>query len=154
MKKKVYIETTVISDATALPSNDLKLVGRQITTREWFAEARDLYDLYVSAVVVREAQRGDADAAARRMKGLEGIPVLPVVTEAVQLADTLIAKKAVPKEYRDDAMHIAIAAVYGLDYLVSWNFKHITNAHMIPKIKEVCLNEGYKCAEICTPTMV
>ena len=66
----------------------------------------------------------------------------------------LVAAKAVPIQYRDDAMHIAFAAVAKMDYLVSWNFRHITNAQMIPKIKKVCADNGYVCAEICTPQML
>ena len=66
-KKKVYVETTVVSDATALPTNDLALMGRQITTREWWATAAMRFELYSSAVVRREAMRGDPDAARRRL---------------------------------------------------------------------------------------
>ena len=153
-KKKVYVETTVISDATALPTNDLASVGRQITTRAWWKTAAERFALYASPVVRREAQRGDVDAAKRRMEALQDIPDIPLTQEAVVLAQRLVEAKAVPKEYREDAMHIAIAAVAKIDYLVSWNFKHITNALMIPKIKAVCADNGYHCAEICTPAML
>lgn len=153
-KKKVYVETTVISDATALPTNDLALAGRQIVTREWWKIASERFELYASPVVRREAMRGDPSAAARRMAELVDIPDIAVTEEAVQLAQALVDAKAVPKEYKEDAMHIAIAAVSGIDYLVSWNFKHITNAQMIPKIKKTCAELGYCCAEICTPQML
>ena len=153
-KKKVYVETTVISDATALPTNDLTLAGRQMATREWWKTAAERFDLFVSPIVRREAAKGDADAARRRMEALSELPELALTTEASLLAQKLVEAKAVPEKFKEDALHIAIAAVEGMDYLVSWNFRHITNAQMIPKIKKVCETNGYACAEICTPQML
>ena len=153
-KKKVYVETTVVSDATALPTNDLALVGRQVATREWWRTAAERFDLFVSPTVRREAANGDQDAATRRIEALRNVVDIPMSQEVLELAQKLVAAKAVPIQYRDDAMHIAFAAVAKMDYLVSWNFRHITNAQMIPKIKKVCADNGYVCAEICTPQML
>lgn len=153
-KKKVYVETTVVSDVTALPTNDLALVGRQVATREWWKTAQSLYELYVSPIVRREAEKGDADAAKRRTDALEGISELPLTPKAGLLAQKLVDGNVVPARFKEDALHIAIAAVERMDYLVSWNFRHITNAQMIPKIKQVCAENGYRCAEICTPQML
>ena len=153
-KKKVYVETTVVSDATALPTNDLALVGRQVATRQWWETAAKRFDLFVSPIVRREAENGDADAAKRRLDAIRGVADLPLSPEVFALAQKLIDAKAVPIQFREDAMHIAFAAVFKMDYLVSWNFKHITNAQMIPIIKKVCANNGYVCAEICTPQML
>ena len=150
-KKKVYVETTVVSDATALPTNDLVLMGRQITTIKWWNTATDRFDLFCSDVVKREALRGDQEAAKRRLNALKGMPELRASPEALMLAEQLIIRKAVPKEYPDDALHIAIATVEKMDFLVSWNFKHITNAQKIPLVKQICEDNGYKCPEICTP---
>ena len=150
-KKKVYVETTVVSDATALPTNDLSVAGRQITTRTWWATAAMRFSLYSSDVVKREAMRGDPDAARRRIEALSAMPELATTADALRLADTLMRRKAVPREFPDDALHIALSAVCGMDFLVSWNFKHITNAQTIPLIKRVCAEEGFVCPEICTP---
>ena len=153
-RKEVYVETTVVSDATALPTNDLALVGRQVATREWWKTAHERFDLFISPTVRREAGNGDPEAAKRRLAALEGIPELPLRGEVLALAQRLVDEKAVPLQFRDDAMHIAFAAVGGMDYLVSWNFKHIANAQMIPKIQRVCEAGGYTCAAICTPQML
>ena len=153
-KKKVYVETTVISDATALPSKDLILAGRQILSREWLERAMSEYELYSSFLVRREALKGDEGAAARRMAALTGFRELQADERAQHLAVKLIEGKAVPKEYPDDALHIATAALNRMDYLVSWNFKHITNAHTIPKVKRICEENGFVCPEICTPQML
>ena len=153
-KKKVYVETTVVSDATALPTNNLTVAGRQMATREWWSTAAERFDLYSSTVVSKEARRGDLDAARRRVEALKDIPELVADERAVTLATRLIEAKAVPKEFPDDALHIATAALNAMDYLVSWNFSHITNAQTIPKVRRVCEENGYRCPEICTPMML
>ncbi len=88
------------------------------------------------------------------MSALEGIPELDVTAEDSNLARQLINGKAVSKEYPDDALHIAVAATQKMDYLVSWNFKHITNGQTIPLIEKICREHGYGCPVICTPQML
>ena len=153
-KKKVYVETTVVSDATALPARDVVQLGRQVVTREWWATASQRFDLYSSPVVSKEIRKGDSEAAQRRIDALMGIPELDVSQAELCLAQKLIEGKAVPREYPDDALHIAVAAIHGMDYLVSWNFKHITNGHTIPIVERICKEEGYVCPCICTPQML
>ena len=153
-KKKVYVETTVISDATALPSKDLILAARQIVSREWLETAKSKYSLHSSFLVRKESLKGDSDASARRMDALKGMLELEADERAFELAGKLISGKAVPKEYPDDALHIATAALNKMDYLVSWNFKHITNAQTIPLVKRICEDNGFRCPEICTPQML
>ena len=153
-KKKVYVETTVISDATALPSKDLVLAGRQFVSREWLDSAKVKYVLYSSFLVRRESLKGDPDAAARRIAALTNFRELQADEQAQRLAMKLLDGKAVPKEYPDDALHIATAAINEMDYLVSWNFRHITNAQTIPLVKRICETNGYRCPEICTPQML
>ena len=153
-KKKVYVETTVVSDATALPTNDLALVGRQVATREWWRTALERFELFSSTVVSQEVRRGDPEAAKRRVEVLKDIPELVADERAVALAIKLMDGKAVPKEYPDDALHIATAAMNAMDYLVSWNFKHITNGHTIPLVERICREAGYECPCICTPQML
>ena len=153
-KKKVYVETTVVSDATALPSKDLVLAGRQFVSREWLESAKIKYELYSSFLVRRESLKGDPDAAARRMAALTNFRELQADEQAQRLSIKLLDGKAVPKEFLDDALHIATAALNEMDYLVSWNFRHITNAQTIPLVKRICEENGYKCPEICTPQML
>ena len=153
-KKKVYVETTVVSDATALPSKDVILAARQIVSRAWLETAKFKYSLHSSFLVRKESLKGDSAAAARRMDAIKGMLELEADERAFELAGKLISGKAVPKEYPDDALHIATAALNKMDYLVSWNFKHITNAQTIPLVKRICEENGFKCPEICTPQML
>ena len=153
-KKKIYVETSIISYLAARPSASIQDAARQLSTHEWWENESRRYDLYVSQAVWKEASRGDADAAARRMKILDGMSELTADDNALMLATAFIEGHAVPKEYPDDALHIAIAAVGGMDYLLSWNFKHITNADTIPIVQRICLEKGYRCPMICTPQMM
>ena len=153
-RKKVYVETTVVSDVVAFPTNDLTVAGRQAATREWWKTAAERFDLFSSTVVSQEIRRGDLEAARRRVDLLADVPELLADARAVALATKLIDGKAVPKEFPDDTLHIATAAINAMDYLVSWNFRHITNAQTIPLVRRVCEANGYRCPEICTPQML
>ena len=102
-------------------------------------------------MVIDEASRGDPDAAARRLAALDGFSVLEATQSAAKLVDILIADGALPSGARDDATHVAIATVHRMDYLVTWNCRHIDNAEVKPLIRSVCAVHGYTCPEICTP---
>ena len=118
MKPSVYIETTIVSYLTGRLSRELIIAGRQALTAEWWETRRERFDVYISPLVVVEAQEGDPAAAERRMGAIEGIPALAVTDEALRIAHQLTESGPMPEEYPDDALHIAICAVNGIDYLV------------------------------------
>lgn len=149
--RSVYIETSVISYLAAHPSRDLLAAAHQQVTREWWAARRERFEVFVSALVVEECTGGDRDAASRRLEILGDIPVLETVKEALELAEALIAEGALPPVAQDDAAHIALAAVHNMDYLLTWNCRHIDNAETKPLVRSVCAAKGYVCPEICTP---
>jgi predicted nucleic acid-binding protein len=148
---KVYIETSIISYLTARPSNNLIAAAWQKETVDWWETQRARFDLYISEVVIEEAGRGDESAASRRLEALEDIEVLQLDNISVELSKALINEGAVPKKALDDALHVAIAAVNGMDFLLTWNCRHIDNAEMKPKIRKTIKNHGHKCPEIATP---
>lgn len=150
MKPKVYIETTVVSYLTGWPSRDLIVAAHQQITREWW-QGRSRFDLYVSQIVIREAGGGDPEPAALRLKALEGIQVLELSSEALSLAKQLITEGPLPEKAELDALHIGIAVVNGMDYLLTWNCTHIANAAMRHMIEAVCRSMGYEPPVICTP---
>ena len=150
-KKKVYVETSVISYLTARPSHDLIKNARQLATQDWWQVAPDQFDLHISSLVEREASKGDPEAAVRRMNVLKGIPDLPITEEILALAEKLLEATAVPRTSFDDAVHIATASVSGMDFLVSWNCKHIANPMTKPIIRKTLECFGYNYPEICTP---
>jgi hypothetical protein len=151
MKPKVYIETTIPSYLVGRPSRDLVVAGNQELTREWWDERKAAFDLYISQFVLDEAAIGDLKAVRRRMDVLDGLSELVITEEAEQLAGKLIREGIVPVKAATDAAHIAVAAVSRMDYLLTWNCKHIANAEIMKRIYRLCEAEGVSCPVICTP---
>lgn len=151
MNPKAYIETSVVSYYTARPSRDLVVAAHQELTRDWWDSHRTEYDLYTSQVVHDESGAGNALEATKRIEALRGIDSLDVSDEATDLAEKLLANRCLPKKATEDALHIAIASIHGMDYLVTWNCKHIANAQMRPAIERIIRRCGYQPPIICTP---
>jgi hypothetical protein len=150
MKPKTYVETSVVSYLAARPAEDPVTRACQRVTREWWA-GRGAFDLFVSQFVWDEAARGDTKVAGRRLGYLADIPVLEVTDEAVALAGQLLSGSGLPERARVDALHIAVAAVHGMDYLLTWNCKHIANAALRGRIEAICQHGGFEPPVICTP---
>ena len=151
MNRSVYIESSVISYFAARPSRDLVIAGHQAVTVEWWDNHRLRYDVYVSPLVVEEISAGDASAAEERLRVIADIPSVSIAPEAESLASALLASNAVPANSARDALHIAIAATQGMDYLVTWNFKHINNASTRTMVFNVVSNSGLVCPVLCSP---
>lgn len=151
MKAKCYVETSVIGYLTSWPSGDLIVAARQKITRDWWRDAPARYELMISERVVAEVSVGDAQAAKDRLDAIQTLPRLTVSQDAEELAKALISHGAVPAKYPEDALHIALAAVNAIEYLVTWNFKHIANAELRSKIGDICTAGGYAVSIICSP---
>jgi predicted nucleic acid-binding protein len=151
MKPKVYIETSVISYLTSRPTNQITAAAWRQATLDWWSFQRSRFDLFVSELVVEESEQGNPEAAQRRLDAMNEIPRLAVTNGVSELADALLNDGALPGVASDDAMHVAVAAWHGVDYLLTWNCRHIDNAEKKPVIRKVCALKGYTCPEICTP---
>ena len=151
MKRTLYIETTVVSYFAARPSRDLLVAGHQEATRELWPNLTAIYDTYVSALVYEEAARGDAAQAAGRLAAIKPFRMLDVDEDARMLADKIVTGRGGPREYPEDALHIAVAAVNGIDVVVTWNFAHLSNPFTRMMVRQIVENEGYVCPEICSP---
>lgn len=151
MKPTVYVETTIVSYLTARLSRDLVTAAHQQITQEWWANRRAEFELFVSQFVVQEASMGDVAMAQKRLDELQVIPLLDVNQDAENLAQRLIVDGPLPKKAAVDALHIAVATVHGMDYLLTWNCKHIANAEMQSKVAVVCRESGFEPPVICTP---
>jgi hypothetical protein len=145
MKPRIYLETKIPSYLTAWPSRDLVRAAHQQITREWWERRQD-YELFVSQLVIRECE-----AAAARLEALEGLPLLEQGEEAQSLARALLDRVPLPDRATADALHIATAAVHGMDYLLTWNCTHIANAALRGRIEVVCRDAGFEPPAICTP---
>jgi len=151
LNHKVYIETSVISYLTARPTNDLRAMANQNATIEWWETQRSKYDLVVSEFVITEAGFGNTEAASRRLAAMKDIMELQATEEVRSLGKALISRGAIPAKAEIDAYHVAIAAINGIEYLLTWNCTHIANDHTRPKIEAACRAFGYEPPIICTP---
>lgn len=147
----VYVETTVVGNVAGRTHPDPLVATRQTVTRRWWASAGREYRLLVSQLVIDECSAGDPTAAAERMAVIAGVEKLATTGAVMALADALVAHGAVPASQPRDAVHVAIAAVNGIQYLVTWNFKHIANPTLQGRIASVCRQSGYEPPVICTP---
>jgi hypothetical protein len=147
----VYIETSIVSHATAWPSSDAATAVLQEQARRWMDEQAANYELVTSQVVLAEAARGDPDAAARRLTMLADIPVLDENPDVDTVADALISHSLMPESARLDAMHVAIAALAGVQYLLTQNCRHIANARVLPRVYQLLDELGVSGFLIATP---
>ena len=149
--ESVYLETTYISYLVARPSRDLLVAAHQRTTEDWWSDRRTEFECFVSQVVLDEAAAGDPDEAEKRLGIVGHFAVLEVTEESESLAAAIVASNIMPPRAVRDAAHIAVAAVNELDYLLTWNCKHLANAQIMRRISVVCNEKGYDMPLICTP---
>ena len=150
MKRKVYIETTVVSYLTARPSKNVIEAGHQQSTYQ-FWDRRDQFDLFISELVLTECAAGDPEAASKRLAALQGIKLLDVTPYSIELAKDLVNAGTVPAKASEDALHISIATVHFSDYLLTWNCRHIANPEIQARVANKFQCKGLFLPFICTP---
>jgi len=148
--QKIYIETSVVSYLTSRVSKNIIIAGHQIITKDFWDQI-DTANTFISELVRQEASQGDKLAAQLRLKSINNLKELEIDEECKQLAKILLNKNVVPKEFPEDALHIAVASVHNMDVIVTWNFKHINNPVMRQKIKMAVERVGYESPELCSP---
>ena len=151
MKPKVYLETTIPSLLTAWPSRDLIIAADQQSTRDWWENRRQDFELFISPEVLGEAAQGDPEAARLRLEVLATLPVLAATQEVEELTRIILTTGLIPPRATRDAAHIAFAAVHEMDFLLTWNCRHIHNAMISRRLAEVCAAQGYTLPVLCTP---
>lgn len=151
MKRSAYLETTVIGYLAMRNSRDVRVAANQLSTHEWWVNHRPDFDIFVSQFVLDECDQGDPSAAAERRSYLNDIPVLDTNEDVEALADVIATELQIPPKARIDAFHISMAAVHGIQFLLTWNCKHIANPENRPKIERACRDRGMEPPLICTP---
>jgi predicted nucleic acid-binding protein len=147
----VYIETSIISHASARSSSDTQIAAMQHQARTWWSVERPNFELVTSQLVIDEASAGDPLAAADRLKLLDGLPTVPIDDDVRALAREMVSASLMPHKAAADAIHVAAAAVAGIQYLLTLNCKHIANAHELPRIYRMLDKRGFGQLLICTP---
>lgn len=148
----IYIGTSIVSHATAHPSSDIQIAALQHQAREWWSLERPKFNLVTSQLTINEASSGDPSAAAARLRLLDGLPLVPLGHNVDTLADLILLHHLMPRKAGADAVHVAAAAVAGVNYLLTQNCKHIANAHELPRVYRLLEDQGYGQLLICTPT--
>ena len=145
------METSVVSYLTARPTLEPVMAGHQLSTRDWWEKQRSKFDLFISRLVWQEASAGNSEAVKRRLKILRPLRWLQVRKDVVTLAKALLGRHLLPRNAAVDALHIALAAAHGMDFLLTWNFTHINNAATEEAVRNVCARVGFHCPVICSP---
>ena len=151
MGSTVYIETSIIGYITSRPSRDLITAANQRLTHDWWNECRENFDIFISQFVIDECTLGDAIAARERLDVIADIRQLDVTAAVETLAHGLVDQLPLPEKAQVDALHIAVATVHGMEYLLTWNCTHIANAILRPQIETICRSFSYEPPTICTP---
>lgn len=147
----LYVETSVVSYAKARPSNNLQIMAIQKQARDWWRIERPKFELVTSQLTLDEAAEGDPKAATERLQMLDGLPLIPVSQDARRLANRILSGHMMPQKAAVDALHVALAALAKVDYLLTLNCKHIANAHELPRVYRLLASEGLGGMLICTP---
>jgi hypothetical protein len=151
MSETIYIETSILGYLTARPSRDLVVAANIQITREWWDTRRHSFQLYSSQAVVEETSQGDADMAAQRLEIIRDFILLDLDQSVLNLAEQFLERSSLPAKADIDAIHIAAATIHNMDYLLTWNCKHIANAQIQRKLAEISLDFGYELPILCTP---
>ena len=147
----VYLETTIPSYLAAHPSRDLIVAAHQQITHDWWRDAPNRFDLYISQAVLDEIDAGDPSASARRRQVVSGLPILQFVDEVAKLAQEYDQRLGLPARARPDLVHIAFAVAYRMDYLVTWNCRHIANGETIRRLGQANADLNRPTPVIVTP---
>ncbi len=151
MSETVYIETSIFGYLTARSTENLILAANMKVTQDWWDNCRSSFVLYASEIVQDEAARGDSAIAVQRLNLLRSLMFLDLTEAAIELAQEFLKQSNLPPKASNDALHMALATVYGLDYLLTWNCKHMANAQIQRKLSIISSEIGYELPIICTP---
>jgi hypothetical protein len=151
MMESLYIETSIVSYLRQKPSAQVVTAARQLLTHQWWSNERTKFQLVASQFVIDEASAGDSILARDRLESLEGIPLLPLVDEIAVISDEIMSRAILPEKARTDSLHIATVAHHRIQYLLTWNCRHIANARILPRIHKTLTDLCIPIPVICTP---
>ena len=147
----VYLETTFVSYLVAVPARDLVVAAHQQVTRDWWERRRNRFRCVVSSVVIEEVSLGDPSEVEKRLDIVRPLDVLGASTDAEDLTQAIMDAGVFPERAVRDAAHIAVAAAHGVQYMLTWNCRHLANAQISRRVRKVCDAQGFEMPQICTP---
>nr|VFJ49918.1 MAG: Predicted nucleic acid-binding protein, contains PIN domain [Candidatus Kentron sp. DK] len=150
MKTRIYIETTIPSFYYTL-RKDVESQAMMNWTRRWWSELAPEFTLVTSTAVIAELRRGTGETVEQRLSLLENAELLKVTRYIDDIANIYIEKRLMPNDPNGDALHLAIASVYRVDVLLTWNCKHLANPSKMEHIRAVNYGLGLPMPLLTTP---
>lgn len=147
----VYLDSSVPSYLIANPSRDLIVAARQQMTHDWWNDLGPQFELFVSPFVLREIEDGDPAHSNRRLGAIEGLDVLPNASDVDDLAAEYADNLGLTGRAVVDVPHFAFAVHYEMDYLLTWNVKHLANVRVLQRLRELNDELGLWTPTVCTP---
>jgi len=147
----VYIETTIVSYLVARTKEGSIARQWHVWTDDWWRLRRPSFECVTSPEVLREAAEGDAEMSRQPLEALNSLTTLLRTPAVDEMADGLLNAGPLPQKARADAAHLAFASVHKIDYLLTWNLKHLANAVIRMRLRPVVEQRGYQFPVVCTP---
>lgn len=151
MKESVYIETSVISYLTSRLSRDLIVAGHQKISQSWWEARKNDFDLFISETVLKEISLGDPIESNKRIELVKDVFILNANDSVFHIARSLISEGILPKKAFNDSLHISFSAAANIDYLLTWNCRHLANAEVSKAVAKFLRGIGYEAPSIITP---
>lgn len=150
---RVYLETSFVS-ALVTNRTDIVSLYRREVSREWWAAQSAKHEMLVSAEVLNELSHPDFQCAELALRWIEHVPSLSITDETLGLAQLLVREKVMPAPAAGDALHVAVATVHAVDFMLTWNVRHLANRNKIEHLRVVCLRAGLIPPVILTPELL
>lgn len=152
----VYLETSFFSECCTIRTSEIAR-GRRATSQNWWADYASMFDLYISGEVVRELSSSDFPQEVRgpALAMLRGLTLLPTTPEVVSFAEMVVDERVMPGPANaGDALHVALSVVHEMDYLLTWNQKHLANPNKRTHLTILAARARLRLPELVTPDLM
>ncbi len=151
---RVYLETSFFSACVSSRTSAKSIAWRE-TSNEWWRTQAARHELYVSDEVIAELSHPEFPQGRDALEMLRGLRVLELSPEARGLAEILVREKVMPRPaISGDALHIAVATVHAMEFVLTWNVQHLANPNKRTHFATLCLRLGLVPPQIVTPDLL
>ena len=147
---RVYLETSFVSAVVTDRNDPASLYRRQVSS-DWWQTCRSSHDLFIAEEVLRELSHPDYPHRQAATAMVQDLPLLPITPDVRGLARILVRERVMPGPVAGDSVHVAVATVHGMDYLLTWNVRHLANMNKLQHLQAVCRRVGLIPPLMVTP---
>ncbi|MBU2436472.1 MAG: type II toxin-antitoxin system VapC family toxin [Candidatus Omnitrophica bacterium] len=148
-RETIYIDTSIPSAYF-----DLREPEKMAITRQFWKDVGQRYKLYLSNITIAELEADEEEKRIKYRELIKNISVLEISSGINKIVEIYLKSKIIPVKFRIDAIHMAVAVFYRIDYFVTWNCRHLAGAHKRKQIREFNLRQGLFFPEIIIPTEI